>query len=35
MAGLPPVSLPPVRADAVAHPADVPLLLEWAERLAG
>ncbi len=37
MAGLPPVSLslPPVRADAVAHPADVPLLLEWIQRLAG
>lgn len=37
MANLPPVSLPlpPVRDDAVAHPADVPLLTEWAKRLAG
>ena len=37
MAGLPPVRppLPPVRDGAAAHPADVPLLRAWAERLAG
>ena len=39
MAGLAPVS-PPLPAigdlyDGPAHPADVPLILEWAERLAG